>query len=139
APTELRSGDRVKVGTTTLRFEQPEVQATVVRPRASDPTAVRSAGPVVTAVRRAEPGGPPPAPAGRGRLLTKIANLSSRRPGRQLVAIGVFVVIAGVFGAPVAGMMHANDPFNDPGSQTVKVKKLIGQATGELPGAAIIA
>jgi RND superfamily putative drug exporter len=55
------------------------------------------------------------------------------------VGIGVFFAIAVAFGIPVAGKMHANDPFNDPNSQTVKVKKLIGQATGELPGAAIIA
>jgi uncharacterized membrane protein YdfJ with MMPL/SSD domain len=145
APTELRSGDRIKVGTTTLRFEQPDVQPTAVRPRASDLTAVRPARPDVTAVRRVQPAGQPPAPAGppsgrgRGGLLTKIVNLSDRRPGRLLAAIGVFFVIAVAFGIPVAGKMHANDPFNDPNSETVKVKKLIGQGTGELPGAAIIA
>jgi len=122
APTGLRSGDRIKVGTTTLRFEQPEAEATVVRPRASKRTAVRP-------VERSP----------RSGLLAKIVSFSGRRPGRQLAAIVAFVAVAGVFGAPVAGMMHANDPFNDPGSETVKVKKLIGRGTGELPGAAIVA
>ena len=35
--------------------------------------------------------------------------------------------------------MHANDPFNDHSSQSVRVNKLIGHATGELPGAQVIA
>jgi uncharacterized membrane protein YdfJ with MMPL/SSD domain len=113
-PTELRPGDQIKVGTTTLTFEQPELEATVVRARHPEPA------------------------AGRG-LLARVANLSNHRPGRLLVGVVVFAGLAGALGVPVAAQMHANDPFNDPSSQTVKVKNLIGRATGELPGASIIA
>jgi RND superfamily putative drug exporter len=142
-PTELRSGDRIRVGTTTLRLEQPDAQPTVVRRSPWSLTTVlrpRPGGaPVPKAQPVAQPPVPPPTGNGRGGLLKRIANLSSRRPGRLLVGIAVFFGIAVAFGAPVAGMMHANDPFNDPNSETVRVKELIGEGTGELPGAAIIA
>ena len=143
ASTELQDGDRIKLGSSTLTFEQLDPHRTVVRPRKPDPAVVESADPDATAVRRVEP-----EPAGRstsvrgkarGGLLTKIVGLTGRRPGRVLVAVGVFFAVAVAFGIPVAGKMHANDPFNDPNSETVRVKKLIGQGTGELPGAAIIA
>jgi uncharacterized membrane protein YdfJ with MMPL/SSD domain len=138
APTPLHSGDRIKVGTTTLTLDQPDPDATVVSPRPSDATAVRRPQPAEAAVRAEKPS-PQPSENGRRGPLARIVNLSNRRPGRVLVGVGVFFAVALAFGIPVAGKMHANDPFNDPSSQTVKVKKLIGRATGELPGAAIIA
>jgi RND superfamily putative drug exporter len=143
APTELHSGDQIKVGATTLTLELPDPERTAVRPREPDLTTVRRPGAEVTAVRGGEPGAQPsaapPAENGRGGLLPKIVHLSERRPGRVLVGLVVFLGLAAAFGIPVAGRMHANDPFNDPNSETVKVQKLIGQGTGELPGAAIIA
>ena len=139
APTELRPGDRIKVGTTILRFEQSDTdRATVVSMRHADPdaTAVRSVKPA----DRSPPAAPPnAAPRRRRGLIPRIVSLSDRRPGLLLGSIVVFAAVAGVVGAPVAGKMHANDPFNDASSQTVEVKNLIGRATGELPGAAIIA
>ena len=76
----------------------------------------------------------PPPPCAESGLLSRLAGLSDRHPGRVLAGIGIFFVVAVVFGAPVAGMMHANDPFNDHSSQSVVVTKLIGNATGERPG-----
>jgi uncharacterized membrane protein YdfJ with MMPL/SSD domain len=92
--------------------------------------------PDVTRVRRVAT--EPPAPKRSG-LLNRLAHISDRRPGRVLAGIGVFFVIAVVLGAPVAGMMHANDPFNNHSSQSVLVNKLIGNATGERPGPQVIA
>ncbi len=150
-PTVLRSGDRIKVGTTTLTVEQEDPQRTAVRPAASDLTAVRPITPDVTAVRRSpdmtavratrqpEGSGEPPRKDPERGLLGKIANLSSHSPGRMLGGVVVLLIIAIVFGAPVAGMLHANDQFNDPGSQSVKVKNLIARATGQLPGVQIVA
>jgi RND superfamily putative drug exporter len=131
-PTPLHPGDTVKIGDTTLTVE-----------RDSDPeaTTIRSTDPGATRVRRSPPAQAPPAAgspapaepprAAKSGLLDRIAGLSDRHPGRVLGGIGVFFVIAVVLGAPVAGMMHANDPFNDHTSQSVVVNKLIGDATGE--------
>jgi RND superfamily putative drug exporter len=108
------------------RDSDPE--ATVVR-RVVDPEATR--------VRRV-PTEPPP-PSRKSGLLSRLAHISDRHPGRVLAGIGVFFVIAVVVGAPVAGKMHANDPFNDHSSQSVVVNKLISGATGERAGPQVIA
>ncbi|MGH2853687.1 MAG: MMPL family transporter, partial [Solirubrobacteraceae bacterium] len=126
----------------------PNTEATRIR-KVLDPEATRVRSvvdPEATRVHRAHPGqappasgsgpGSPPPTTGSG-LLGRLATL--RHPGRVLAAIGVFFVIAVVFGAPVAGMMHANDPFNNHSSQSVVVNKLIGNATGERPGPQVIA
>jgi uncharacterized membrane protein YdfJ with MMPL/SSD domain len=111
---------------TEQRDSDPE--ATVIR-RVVDPEATR--------VRRV-PTEPPP-PSKKSGLLSRLAHISDRHPGRVLAAIGVFFVIAVVIGAPVAGKMHANDPFNDHSSQSVVVNKLIANATGERAGPQVIA
>jgi uncharacterized membrane protein YdfJ with MMPL/SSD domain len=111
-PTALYPGDTIKLGATTVIVEcEPDPAATVLR-----------------SVDPARPG-----------VLSRLASVSDRHPGRVLGAVGVFFVIAVVFGAPVAGKLHANDPFNDHSSQSVVVKNLIANATGELPGAQVIA
>ena len=96
----------------------------------------RVVDPEATRVRRV-PTEPPPAK--KSGLLSRLAHISDRHPGRVLAAIGVFFVIAVVIGAPVAGKMHANDPFNDHSSQSVVVNKLISGATGERSGPQVIA
>jgi uncharacterized membrane protein YdfJ with MMPL/SSD domain/pSer/pThr/pTyr-binding forkhead associated (FHA) protein len=114
-PTAVNPGDTIWVGTNTVMVAGPGV---------------------------AEPEGAPaepPPPCAESGLLSRLAGLSDRHPGRFLGAIGVFFVIAVVFGAPVAGMMHANDPFNDHSSQSIRVNNVIGKATGELPGPQVIA
>jgi uncharacterized membrane protein YdfJ with MMPL/SSD domain/pSer/pThr/pTyr-binding forkhead associated (FHA) protein len=113
-PTVAHPGDTIWVGASTLMVSAPGV---------------------------AEPPAPsaPPAPCPESGLLSRFAGLSDRHPGRMLGVIGVLFVIAAVFGFPVAGKMHANDPFNDHSSQSVKVNKLIANATGQLPGVQVIA
>ncbi len=112
------------------RDHDPE--ATVVR-RAVDPDATR--------VRNVptEPPPAPPKPSQKPGLLSKLARISDKHPGRVLAGIGVFFLIAVVIGAPVAGKMHANEPFNDHSSQSVVVNKLIANATGERAGPQVIA
>jgi RND superfamily putative drug exporter len=121
---------------TAVRPIEPAGQATAVRPTAAQPTQARATAPPPTAPpSRGGPGGP----GRRSGPLAVISTLAEHRPGRWLVAVIVFVTIASVFGAPVAGMMHANDPFNDSASQSVRVEKLIGSASHELPGVQVIA
>ena len=147
-PTALHQGDTIRVGTTTMTVEceadhgatvlhgvDPEVTRVrqvpaVPSPPPTPPPAPPSAG--------ASPPSAPPVPARSG-LLGRLASLSERHPGRILGAVGVFFVISVVFGAPVAGMLHADDPFNDHSSQSIVVKNQIAKATGELPGAQVIA
>ncbi len=116
-------------------------EKTVIRKVVPEATAVRNVDPGTTRVRevasgQGSPATPPPEKSG---LLNRLAGLSDRHPGRILAGIGVFFVIAVAFGAPVAGMLHANNPFNDHSSQSVVVDKVIGNATSERPGAQVIA
>ncbi len=108
--------------------------------RDSDPeaTVIRRRVDLETTRVRPIPTEPPPPPKKSG-LLNKLAHISDRHPGRVLGAIGVFFLIAVVIGAPVAGKMHANEPFNDHSSQSVVVNKLIASATGERAGPQVIA
>ncbi|HEY7953187.1 MAG TPA: MMPL family transporter [Solirubrobacteraceae bacterium] len=115
---------------TDERDHDPE--ATVVR-RVVDPDATR-----VRNVPTESPP-PPPKPSQKSGLLSKLARISDKHPGRVLAGIGVFFLIAVVIGAPVAGKMHANEPFNDHSSQSVVVNKLIANATGERAGPQVIA
>ncbi len=110
-PTTVSPGDAIWLGTSTLMVATPT----------------------------GEEAEEPPAPSAESGLLSRFADLSDRHPGRVLGAIGVFFVIAVVFGAPVAGMMHANDPFNKHSSQSIRVIHQIANATGELPGAQVVA
>ena len=116
-------------------------EKTVIRKVVPEATVVRSVNPGATHVRQVPPDQAPPAspPPGKTDLLSWLAGLPDRHPGRILAGVGVFFVIAVVLGAPVAGMLHANDPFNDHSSQSVAVEKLIGNATGERAGPQVIA
>ena len=152
-PTALHQGDTIRVGTTTLTVEsEPDAAATVLRGVDPEVTRVRQVPVVPSPPSASPPPTPPPAPppAGaspptappppsRSGLLGRLAGLSDRHPGRILGAVGIFFVISVVFGAPVAGMLHADDPFNDHSSQSIVVKNQIAKATGELPGAQVIA
>jgi uncharacterized membrane protein YdfJ with MMPL/SSD domain len=120
-------------GKTVIRKVDPG--ATVIGKAAPEETAGRTADPGATVIGKVAPG---ETVIGKvGPEATRVPR--DRRPRRILVGIGVFFVIAVVFGAPVAGMMHANDPFIDHSSQSVVVHRLIGDATGELPGPQVIA
>jgi uncharacterized membrane protein YdfJ with MMPL/SSD domain len=124
---------------TDERDRDPE--KTVIRKVVPEATAVRNVDSGTTRVRQAATGqtSPAPPPPERPGLLSRLAGLSDRHPGRILAGIGVFFVIAVALGAPVAGMLHANNPFNNHSSQSVVVEKRIGEATGERPGPQVIA
>jgi uncharacterized membrane protein YdfJ with MMPL/SSD domain len=135
APTEIHAGDTVRVGSTTLTLQRDDDQATTAaRIPTPDATRVR---PVVPPQAPAPSGTEPPS-RGSG-LIGRIAAVADRRPGRVLGVIGVLFVISGVFGIPVAGMMHANNPFNSSSSQSVQVNNVIGKQSGNLPGAQVLA
>ncbi len=124
---------------TDERDRDPE--KTVIRKVVPEATVIRDVDPGARRGRRAasdqtSPASPPPERPG---LLGRLASLSDHHPGRILAGIGVFFVIAVALGAPVAGMLHANNPFNNHSSQSVVVEKRIGDATGERPGPQVIA
>ena len=114
APTVVEPGDAIWVGTTTLIVTTPEAPAPEVAP--------------------AEP----PAPSAESGLLSRFAEVSNRHPKRILAGVGVFFVAAVVFGAPVAGLFAAEDPFNHSGAESVKTDERIAEATGEEPGGQVL-
>jgi uncharacterized membrane protein YdfJ with MMPL/SSD domain len=130
---------------TDEREHDPE--KTVIRKVVPEATVVRNVEPGATRVRdvptdpaspaSGAPGEPPP--RSEAGVLGRVAGLSDRHPGRILAGIGVFFVIAVALGAPVAGMLHANNPFNKHSSQSVVVETRIGDATGERPAPQVIA
>jgi uncharacterized membrane protein YdfJ with MMPL/SSD domain len=120
---------------TVIRKVVPE--ATVVRNVDAGAAQARQAPPDQAPPASRTPGEPPP--RSKSGLIGKIAGLSDRHPGRILAGIGVFFVIAVALGAPVAGMLHANNPFNKHSAQSVLVEKQIGEATGERPAPQVIA
>lgn len=64
-------------------------------------------------------------------MLDGLARLASRQPRRMgLAALFVFIV-AGVIGAPAAGLFNARNPFADPSSQSARAEALIQRVTGE--------
>lgn len=155
-PTRLQSGDRIRVGNIKLRLDADDPARTVMRATPADATVARtvlSGAPEVTVARATAPAGatavaspaepsgaaPPPPPARKRSMPGRFAALTQTHPGRWLIAIIIFTSVASAFGAPVAGMMHANNPFNDPSSESVQVEHQLGAATGELPGAQVIA
>jgi RND superfamily putative drug exporter len=115
-PTVAHSGDAIWLGASTLMVMEPG-----------------------TSIPEDEAVEAPPSPCAETGLLSRIAGLGDRHPGRVLGVMGVILLIAIVFGAPVAGMLNANNPFNDHSSQSVRVENTIGRATGELPGVQVIA
>jgi uncharacterized membrane protein YdfJ with MMPL/SSD domain/pSer/pThr/pTyr-binding forkhead associated (FHA) protein len=115
APTVVEPGDAIWVGTTTLVLATPE------RPI-----------PDVTPVE-------PPTPSAETGLLSRFAALSDRRPKTILAVVAVFFVVAGAFGGPVADLLHADDPFVDPSAESVRASERIASASGEEPGAQVVA
>ncbi len=118
APTVLASGDALTVGSTALRL------------------ATASAKP-------AEAAGPPPPPAApareEGGLLRRLADVSIRHPRRVLTLVGLFFVVAVVFGGPVIGVLAGNDGgFDDPGSEAARTGERLAAAADEQTGAGLI-
>ncbi|MEJ7784404.1 MAG: MMPL family transporter [Solirubrobacteraceae bacterium] len=118
APTVLASGDALTVGSSALRL-------TVAGDK---PAAV--AGP---------PAPPAASKSGEGGILGRLADVSIRFPKRVLVIVGIFFVVAAVFGAPVIGVLAGNDGgFDDPDSESSVTDVRLAEAAGEQPGAGIV-
>ncbi|HEX2233462.1 MAG TPA: MMPL family transporter [Thermoleophilaceae bacterium] len=113
--TEVEPGDAIWAGSTTLLIASPEQPEPDVLP--------------------AEP----PTPSPETGFLARFAAFSDRNPKRVLGAVAIFFVVAVVVGAPVAGLFAAEDPFTDPGAESVEVSERIAEATGEEPDPQVLA
>ena len=89
----------------------------------------------------ADPSTAPPAdpddrrPAAPGRLLRVI----SSAPKRTLLAVFLFVLVAGFFGGPVAGSLESAGGFATSDADSVRAIERIEAATGRAPSAGIVA
>src|SRR3712207_9284615 len=62
--------------------------------------------------------------------MTRLATLVIARPRRVLAPAVFFLVAAGVFGGPVAGLLSTGDDFNDPGAESVAADERLAPAPG---------
>jgi uncharacterized membrane protein YdfJ with MMPL/SSD domain len=62
--------------------------------------------------------------------MTALARFVDRRRRLVLAATVVFVVFAGAFGGPVAGLLDSDDDFEDPQQESVLAREAIEDATG---------
>lgn len=72
-------------------------------------------------------------------MLRALADRSARHPRRWLTGVFVFVLVAAVFGGPVAGLLSTTGDFDDPGSQSVAASHRIQQATDRQAAPGIVA
>jgi uncharacterized membrane protein YdfJ with MMPL/SSD domain/pSer/pThr/pTyr-binding forkhead associated (FHA) protein len=113
--TELEPGDKLWLGNTTLMVTTDDHPAPAMAPSS------------------------PPPPSAEGRLLSRVADFTMRRPKRLLAAIGVFFLIAAGVGGSVADVLAENATgFEDPASEAVKTEERIADVSGEFPGAQLI-
>src|SRR5215218_3485001 len=78
---------------------------------------------------------------GRPRRPTMAGMLTSRlaaHPRRTLIAVLLFVVLAGAFGGPIAGALESSGGFVAPGADSEVAVERIEAATGTEPGAGIV-
>jgi uncharacterized membrane protein YdfJ with MMPL/SSD domain len=73
-------------------------------------------------------------PDSTGRLVRTLGS----RPRRSLLAVFVFVLLAGVFGGPVAGALESSGGFAPGSADSVRAVEQIEAATGEAPGAGVV-
>jgi uncharacterized membrane protein YdfJ with MMPL/SSD domain len=72
-------------------------------------------------------------------MLNALAERGIRRPGRVIVVALAAFVVATVLGGPVAGLLKAENAFEDPGSSSVAARKAIEHASGLAASPGIIA
>jgi uncharacterized membrane protein YdfJ with MMPL/SSD domain len=73
-------------------------------------------------------------------MFSALADRAFRQPRRRLLVAGVFLVLCGALGGPVAGKLStANSNFEDSGSPSVRARHLIETASGVSPEIALIA
>ncbi len=75
-----------------------------------------------------------PRPTIGGMLTSRLA----AHPRRTLIAVLLFVVLAGVLGGPVAGKLESGGGFVAPGADSEVAVERIEQATGTEPGPGLV-
>ncbi len=71
-------------------------------------------------------------------MLSTLAYRLSRRPRRTLLAVLVFVILAGVIGGPVAGSLRSSGGFAPSGAGSQIAIRQIERATGAEPAAGVV-
>jgi uncharacterized membrane protein YdfJ with MMPL/SSD domain len=72
-------------------------------------------------------------------MFAALASLALRRPRRVLAAAGVFVLVCGALGAPVAGKLSSTSSnFEDKSSQSIKARELIERRSGVSPDVSVV-
>jgi uncharacterized membrane protein YdfJ with MMPL/SSD domain len=110
APTVLKDGDVIWLGTTTVLVKAPEEPMPAVLPVE------------------------PPTPSPQGGFLSFIADQAERRPKRMLIGLGIFFVIAVALGGPVTQQLRDEGGFIDPAQESAEAADRIAAASGSTPG-----
>ena len=71
-------------------------------------------------------------------MLTHLASLTSARPRRSLLAVLLFVLIAGVVGGPVAGALESSGGFAPADAPSVRADRMLVAATGRETDAGLV-
>ena len=72
-------------------------------------------------------------------MFTALADRTTARPKRTLLAVVLFVVIAGVFGGPVAGALEDSGGFTANDSGSARAVDRIEAATGTQAAPGVVA
>jgi uncharacterized membrane protein YdfJ with MMPL/SSD domain len=64
-------------------------------------------------------------------MLERLGSLSAARPGRTLIILLSFVVLAAVVGGPLAGQLESGDGFRTESSESSRADEQFERATGE--------
>jgi RND superfamily putative drug exporter len=115
APTVLRDGDVIWLGSTTLVVRAPGEALPAVAPT-EPPTLSREAG-----------------------FLSGIADRATHRPKVILGVLAVLTIVGFVIGGKVPGLLRDNRGFDDPKSENSVIEPIIGKASGVWPGARVVA
>ena len=118
APTVIEAGEAIRVGTTTLQL----LEVSPVAPS-------RVAGAALSAVSRVR--------SAETTLLGRLAAVASRRSRQILAGTAIFVVIAAVFGAPVAGILPSQ-PYPDPDVESSVATDRLEEASGRAVGVGLL-
>ena len=68
----------------------------------------------------------------------RVAGAISAHPRRSLLAVFLFVLVAGSFGGPLAGSLDASGGFASDDADSVRAVERIEAATGQAPGTGIV-
>jgi DNA-binding NarL/FixJ family response regulator len=68
----------------------------------------------------------------------RLLRLIGTAPRRTLLAVFLFVLVAGFFGGPIAGSLEAGDGFATKDADSVRAVERIGDATGREPSAGVV-